>query len=112
LKITFQGKQNIDFHEVSEKTTLPAGKWNLRAMIRTDNLTTDQGVRLGVSGKNLDAITEALNGTHGWTAVQQNFELKEPSIVRVAVVRQASRRFDNKISGTAWIDSVELSLVH
>jgi hypothetical protein len=54
--------------------------------------------------------TDALTGTHDWTSVERLFEVTpETRIVGVEVFRRSSQRFDSKIAGTAWVDSVALT---
>jgi hypothetical protein len=86
------------------------------AYVRTDHLTTDQGLSFHVfdpaSGRRLDVRTEQVNGTNDWTKLEQSFCVgRQTKLIEVQVVRLASWKFDNKISGTAWIDSVSLTKV-
>jgi len=57
----------------------------------------------------LNLETTQLTGTHAWTPVDLDFTLPGPvRLLRIEVVRQPSAKFDNKIRGYAWIDSVSL----
>lgn len=112
LQLLFGGSENIDYHQLCQQTYLNAGKWKLEARIRTAAITTDKGVGLKITGQKLDVRTENLNGSHNWTNIEQQFDVSSPGIVRIEVVREASAKFDNKISGTAWVDNIQLSPVH
>lgn len=117
LELRFAGLKNVQFEGVHQEAILPPGKWRVRASVRTDGVTTDQGIAIRVcdqvQSQRLDIATDALTGTHGWTQLEKVFELSpETKVVRVEIFRRASPRFDNKIAGTAWVDAVELSPVH
>jgi hypothetical protein len=57
----------------------------------------------------LDTRTDPLTGTHEWTKVERVFVTEaRTTLVQVEIMRQASVRIDNKITGKAWIDAVEL----
>jgi hypothetical protein len=110
LKLSFTGSTNPDFHGLWQEVVLTPGRWTARAVIKTDGLTTDEGIRLRVAGKGFDLQTDSLVGTHDWTVVEQSFTIgeKDSGVVRLEIERRASRRFDNKIAGTAWVDAVEI----
>jgi tetratricopeptide (TPR) repeat protein len=116
LEVSFEGLENVQFEGVHQEAMVGPGKWRVKAMVRTDGITTDEGVALRVtdaeqSGR-LDVTTPALTGTRDWTSAERVFEVgPETRVVRVEVFRRASQRFDNKIAGRAWVDAVELSPV-
>jgi AraC-like DNA-binding protein len=109
LRIQFAGDQNVGYGHASQAVYLPPGAYRLAAMVRTEGITTDQGIRLRVSGDRLDARTSQLIGTNGWTPLETVFSVP-PSVdlVTVQVFREPSLKFDNKIAGTAWIDAVTI----
>ena len=44
-----------------------------------------------------------------WSPVEQDFVvLPQTRLLRVQIIRQPSMRFDNKVSGTAWINELKL----
>lgn len=113
LRLDFAGTTNVDYHRVTQQAVLTPGRWSLQACIRTDGLTTDQGISVRIydalQPQRLDTRTDPLTGTHGWTQVEQVFvTAAKTTLVEVEIVRRASLRIDNKIAGTAWIDAVEL----
>jgi hypothetical protein len=88
-----------------------------QAYIRTDGLTTDQGVSVRIydalQPQRLDTRTDPVTGTHEWTQVDRVFvTAAETTLVQVEIMRQALLRIDNKIAGTAWIDAVDLRPTH
>jgi hypothetical protein len=116
LELRFPGIKNLQFEGVHQRTVLAPGKWRASAAIRTDGITTDEGVSIRVfdalQSRRLDVSTEALAGTHDWTRVERTFEVApETRIVGVEVFRRRSERFDSKIAGSAWVDSLALTPV-
>jgi hypothetical protein len=113
LRITFPGTENLDFHQLGQTQPAWPGSYRLRAMVRTEGITTDQGVRLRVFDPEvparLDVSTAAMTGSSEWHAVELRVEVRAPTrLVRVEVARKPSLKFDSKIAGTLWLDSVSL----
>jgi tetratricopeptide (TPR) repeat protein len=111
LQIVFDGENNIDFNSVTHDIVARPGGYHFEAWIRTSELTTDQGIgfRLVDSSGQMNLRTARVNGIHDWTPVDLDFTLSGAvRLLRLEVVRQPSLKFDNKISGTVWIDNVSL----
>jgi len=105
LKIRFDAVDNLDFHHVSQIVWLNPGRYRLTAWIRTEALSTDQGVGLRIAG----AATPMLTGTHDWTRLSAEFVISgKPALERIEIVRRPSLKFDNHPHGTVWIDDVEV----
>jgi tetratricopeptide (TPR) repeat protein len=114
LRVKFEGKSNISFNNVSEVIRIRPGGFRLRAWVRTQGITTNEGPCLEVqdaeSAARLEIRTEPFLGTQDWHLVQQAFTVPSgTNLVAVRVVRQPSQKFDNKIAGMFWLDSVELA---
>jgi hypothetical protein len=114
LQIQFQGTGNLDYHHVEQTAWVTPGVYRFQAWLRTRELTTDQGLRFHLfdaeSPQRLDFTTEQLTGTHDWTRVEITFLVPSgTNLVTVQVARNASLKFDNKITGVAWIDAVSLA---
>jgi hypothetical protein len=117
VKLTFGGQTNVDYHGVWEDTVLTPGQWQLRAFLKLDGITTDQGVSFRVydveQPSRLDVRTDSKTGTMAWNQVERAFAVgPETKLVRVEVMRGLSRKFDSKVAGHAWIDSLDLSPIH
>lgn len=113
LRIRFEGKENIAFNQISQTAFVKPGRYRFEAYIRTEGITTDQGVGFhltGVTGRRrLDVDTERLVGTNDWKKIERILVVPAGmDLLQVQVVRQPSLKFDNQISGTVWIDSVKL----
>jgi hypothetical protein len=57
--------------------------------------------------KNLDVLTPNETGTQPWTLEEVDFTTgPETHLIMVRLLRAPSMRFDNKLSGTVWVDDV------
>jgi carbohydrate binding protein with CBM4/9 domain len=114
LRIRFDGKENIAFNQISETAFVTPGRYRFEAYIRTEAITTDQGIGFHLIGDSngpgrVDVNTERLVGTNDWKKVEQTITVPhDMELLHIQVVRQPSLKFDNQINGTAWIDSVRL----
>jgi hypothetical protein len=82
--------------------------------VRAEQITTDQGIGFRIVDAEepgrLDVKTPRLSGTHDWTSIETRFIVPQQTrLVEVQVIREPSLKFDNKISGTAWVDDVRLT---
>ena len=113
LRISFAGAQNLDFAAASQLAFVTPGPYRLHASIRTEDVTTDQGIRFRISDADVPArlnlIFGQYRGTTPWSPVEQDFVIPpQTTLLRVQVIRQPSVRFDNKVGGTAWINQLKL----
>ncbi|MEN6601886.1 MAG: hypothetical protein ABFD86_05670 [Bryobacteraceae bacterium] len=114
LRLDFLGEANVTFDHASQLVVVQPGAYRFRAFLKTDGITTDQGVRFRIADTaapgRLEAITDGYTGSHGWTEVSRTIHVPAgTNLLSVQVVREASMKFDNKIRGTAWVDDVELT---
>lgn len=115
LRIDFPGTSNLSYSQVGQTTFLVPGTYRFSAVLKTDRITTDEGIGLrifdrGDPGK-LDVRTRVLRGTNDWTAVESTFRVAGASVVEVQVVRTPSQKFDNKFAGTVWMTQVRVERV-
>ncbi len=107
LKITFLGKTNVHAEPAWQTVVLPRpGAYRLSASLQTDRLTTNEGLRLGIP--DLGLTTAPFNGTNPPAEVTLDFTVPAPRIIRLAILRLPSQKFDNKIEGTAWVRNLRL----
>lgn len=113
LRIEFLGQENLEFHHVSQKTVLDPGRWRLEAWLRSEGLTTNEGLRLCVTGlAGSEAVSEAVTGSSPWKKLAVEFAVTGGSrLVEIQIVRRASLKIDSKIRGTAWVDAVRVEPV-
>ena len=114
LRLVFGGDRDILYRHTSQLTYLPPGRYRLRAWVRSNGLTTDQGVYVRVfdrdAPRRLNTATEQVRGTRDWGQLRADFVVPVPgSLVAVEICRDESLRIDSKIRGTAWIDAVALA---
>lgn len=114
LRIRFDGSGNLDYQHVSQRTVLRPGRYRFQAYVRSEDVTTDQGVFFRISDvedpKRLRVETEQVRGATPWHALATTF-LASPAtqLVEVVVVRRPSLKFDSQINGAVWIDQVSLT---
>jgi hypothetical protein len=111
LEMEFDGTRNVDFNSITHDVLAPAGRYHFKAWVRTSGLTTDEGVgfRIVDSLQHINLATVRLTGTHDWTPMELDLTASgSVQFLRIEVVRKATWKFDNKISGRAWIDAVSL----
>ena len=115
LRLAFDGRHNVNFDGVCNNAEVrPDTDYRLSAWVRTQTLTTDQGVRLRLSwfsdshpGSFIE--TTDVQGTQPWTLLEMPWTSgKDVRYARVCVVRKVSGKFDSQIQGTAWVDDVAL----
>ena len=113
LRIQFDGNSNISYDDVAQTTVVKPGNYRLQAYLRTDRITTDEGVAIRIYDREnagrLNVVTPASVGTSGWRLITRDLTVARPTrLLAIEVVRAPSSKFDSAISGTAWIDDVQL----
>ena len=116
LLVTLLGKENIDFRHVSQTIVLEPGQWRLSAWIKTEGITTNEGVGLHLSDvqdpTKLDWNSSRLIGATDWTLIKENFKVgPQTRLIRLELVRPPSRKFENKVQGAVWLGPVQLDAV-
>lgn len=114
LSVRFDGKSNPGLYIARQVVHVsPGQKYRLSGYIRSEKITTLNGIVLEVSNRLCDPFvkqTEPVTGTNLWKKVE--LEFKTPprcTAVAVGIKRERSDKFDNKISGDAWIDSLSMA---
>ena len=111
LRIQFNGTANVDFHHISLNAVVPPGRYRFHARIRTEHLTTDQGLFFRIADpeapNRLTAETTPVLGTSDWHDIQSVFAVGPTTrFIEISVNRRPSLRFENKINGTIWIEGL------
>jgi carbohydrate binding protein with CBM4/9 domain len=115
LRVTFDGRHNLRFQRACHYAPVQPGvPYHFSAWVRTQTLTTDQGVKFRLDWmENSHArslATAQLLGTQPWTQIQMNWNPgKDVHQVAICVVRKPSTKFDSQMQGAAWFDDVELT---
>lgn len=117
LRVTFDGTANLDFQHLAQYVAVqPRRRYRFAAFLRSDGVSTDSGVRFRVFDPDrpaaLDLLTPALTGTQPWVRQELEFTTgPDTRLVTIALRRLPSRKLDNKIRGTVWVDDVTLTPV-
>jgi hypothetical protein len=114
LRIRFDGTANPGDLGVLERVFLEPGRYRFQAFVRTQDLSTDEGVAFRIvcddAPKELDWSTNHLRGTNDWTLSKGEFGAPTGGgLVSVRLMRRPSLKFDNLLKGTAWLDGVIIS---
>jgi pentatricopeptide repeat protein len=112
LRIAFDGKTDIRFVDVCHRVPVEASaRYLFSAWIRTESVSSDQGVRFGLWAMNVrdngEKITADFRGTLPWTRVESDWTAPPGATeMQVCVVRYATDQPDSRIRGVVWIDDV------
>ncbi len=115
LRIRFEGGENIQFANVSQTLVLqPGAQYRLTAKVRSEKVTTDEGLRFEVRGRTdrerFTAETAPIRGDSDWKEVELLFRTPpDLDSADLVLVRRKTYRLASKIQGTVWVDEVRLS---
>jgi tetratricopeptide (TPR) repeat protein len=114
LRIRFDGTQNVGDIGIRETVFLKPGWYRFQAYVRTQDVTTDEGVAFKVINSEppyrINFTTQNAVGTNDWKLVEETFQVVPGAgLLQVGLVRKPSLRFDNLIRGTVWIDAVAIT---
>ncbi len=112
LKIVFNGKENVDFQNVCQIVALkPNSEYVLKTHMKTKSITTKSGIRIEITGIGppFHGVSESLTGENQWKELVVSFRTPPQSrggLVKIR--REKTDKFDRYISGTVWIDDIQL----
>jgi len=105
--VIFSGKENVDYAHVWH--WLPTAKdksYNLKFWMKTEAISTDQGVFLEADGQ----VSEPQLGTTYWQEFTIPFTATS-DLTTVRLRRTPSRKFDNLLKGKVWVDGFSVTEV-
>ncbi len=112
LGISFDGEHNLNIAVARQHVLLEPGDYVLSANIKTEDMTTTNGLFFEAKGHDcggFHSASEVVTGTTLWRTLNMNFSVPEGCrYVDISLRRQKSRKLNNKIGGNAWVDEVEL----
>lgn len=113
LAIYFTGKGNPYFNAASQIISVkPRQEYLFQANIKSEGLTTRNGLFFSISGYNCKGLAESsevITGTNPWKSIKIPFSVPmECNMIAISLVRAKSNKLNNKIKGTAWIDDIRL----
>ncbi|HWG58337.1 MAG TPA: tetratricopeptide repeat protein [Candidatus Acidoferrales bacterium] len=115
LRVDFSGGLNLDLSQPSQVVPVePSQAYVFSAMIRTDEISTESGMRFSITDPNHPreprATTDNMTGSHPWTRVRANVTTgADTHFLEVQLFRPPSRLFESKLGGTVWISDVSLA---
>jgi tetratricopeptide (TPR) repeat protein len=115
VQLFFGGGSNLLITEPKQYVPVEPSHWyRFHAYMRTQALSTEMGTRFLITDPNhrsaVTARTENFSGSHAWTATDLDIETSvNTHFLLVQLLREESRMFDNKLSGTMWIADVSLT---
>lgn len=119
LRVSFDGSANPDFAGAWQLVPVePNERYQFRGYLRTENITTDSGLRFSVSSvagppaESFALSTTNRIGTDPWLLEQLEFRTgPNTRVVMVALRRFKSQKFNNLIRGRVWIDNLSVQRV-
>ncbi|HXM98584.1 MAG TPA: tetratricopeptide repeat protein [Candidatus Dormibacteraeota bacterium] len=114
LRLDFGGKRNVQLENPCTIAVVePRETYLLSGWIKTDKLTSEEGVKLRISADGSElSKTQAVLGSTPWSEVQTKWTAGSGArIAQVCVSREPSERTEGRIRGTAWVDDVALTRV-
>jgi hypothetical protein len=114
LQIDFDGSTNLDFQHLLQYVVVePNTRYRFGAWLRLEGISTDSGLFFRVydhpSGAAVNLSTPDLIGTVPWMETELEFTTgPQTRLLVIALRRGTSRKLDNKLRGSIWIDDVSL----
>jgi tetratricopeptide (TPR) repeat protein len=114
LRIDFGGGANPNFVDVFQYVAVsPQTTYHFRAYMRTDSISTESGMRFHIFDPNhagaVELLTPDMTRTQPWLATGADIATgPQTHILEIQVRRLPSRLFNNKLSGSVWVDDVSL----
>ncbi len=115
LRIQFDGTMNLDFQNLFQYVSVESGThYHFSAYMRTERISTDRGIRFEIldprHSSSVQLMTPDVVGTNPWTLVQSDLVTgPDTHLLKITLRRIPSWKFDNKLSGTVWVDDVALT---
>jgi Tfp pilus assembly protein PilF len=115
LRAVFDGSANVETGGLGQYVLVqPRTRYRFSAQFRSEELSTDSGPYFRLTDARhpaaVDVRTRGILGSQPWTAEELEFVTgPESRLLRVALVRAPSRKLDNRIRGTLWMDGVSLT---
>jgi hypothetical protein len=115
FQVQFDGTQNVDFQNLFQYVAVePGTHYHFSAYLRTEAISTDHGICFEIvdprHASQVQIVTPDVAGTNQWTLVQTDLVTgSQTQLLRITLRRIPSWKFDNKLSGTVWVDDVALA---
>lgn len=114
LRLSFDGKHNPNLEAACALAVVqPSTTYRFSGWVKTKDITTEYGIDFRLRAVEPDKTpvvdTREIHGTNPWTKVEETW-IAGPNVhrVQICVNRDSSDNPDVRISGTAWVDDVNL----
>ena len=110
LRIEFKGTENINFNGLQQLVIVdPGEEYEFSFKAGSEQISTEQGLYFQVVAGSVLFETEQILGTVPLTEYSGRFRVpRDKNLVTVRLRRRPSKRIDNKLRGTLWVDWVKL----
>jgi tetratricopeptide (TPR) repeat protein len=114
VRLQFNGGTNLTLAQPVQYVPVePRQAYHFHAYIRTEEITTESGMRFSITDPNHDGAvnqtSDNFTGSHSWSDVDLDVVAAPIThFLLVRLVRNPSRLFDNKLSGAVWIADISL----
>jgi tetratricopeptide (TPR) repeat protein len=114
VRLDFGGGSNLEISEPMQYVPVePSRTYHFHGYMRTAEISTESGMRFSVVDFNhnstVNVLSDNLTGSHPWTAAEMDVTTgPDTHFLVVRLLREGSRLFENKLSGTVWIADVSL----
>jgi tetratricopeptide (TPR) repeat protein len=108
LMVSFNGTQNIDYAHLAHDLVVEPGKrYNLTFWMKTEGISTNEGMFVEVLGCKECQPSEKQMGTNYWQQHRIPFTAIG-DVVTVRLRRVPTSKFDNLLKGKVWLDGFDL----
>jgi tetratricopeptide (TPR) repeat protein len=114
VRLDFNGGTNLTLTAPWQYVPVEPGRsYHFRAWMRTQEITTESGLRFSIADPNHPGapslLTDNFTGSRAWTSVDADLTAgPDTHFLLVRLLRNPSRLFDNKLAGSVWIAGVSL----
>jgi hypothetical protein len=115
LRIEFGAAGNLAYQHTFEFVPVESDtNYEFTGYLRAADIASDSGPRFelydSANPQRLDLATDDIRGTTDWTAERLHVRTgQDTRLLVVRVERPPSASFDNRLSGTVWVDDVRLA---
>ena len=114
LRLTFDGKHNPNLKAACTIGAVRSGTtYSFSGWVKTRDITTENGIAFelqSVEERGIPMVTtREVHGTNPWTLVEQTWTAgPNTRTVQICINREPSDNPDVRVSGSAWVDDVNL----
>ncbi|QOY86250.1 hypothetical protein [Paludibaculum fermentans] len=113
IQVEFLGAENVEFQHVTQTIPVGAGRWRMKARVKSDGLSTNEGLLLRVRDperpQRFSFESRQLSGTNAWESWVYDLDVPMGTrVLELGLVRHSSEKLDNRVRGVAWVRALRL----